>query len=215
MDFSYILLDSVLQKDSLIKAGFQKVESGWKIRKDVPESEFYAEIILAEEKLTAEVYEKSTDEQYLLLDVVSANGKFVSEIRQKVQNLIKEIQKTCFVSADVKTKYVEFLESHFGTKADYPWADTPDYSVFRCKNQKWFALIMKIKYKQLGLASEEPVWVVNMKADPEKIPEMTDRKSIFPAYHMNKKYWITVLLTSITDFEKLCSLTERSFNLVN
>ena len=35
------------------------------------------------------------------------------------------------------------------------------------------------------------------------------------AYHMNKKHWITVLLTGVTDFDMLCDLTRQSFELVN
>ncbi|WP_407428795.1 hypothetical protein [Treponema sp.] len=32
---------------------------------------------------------------------------------------------------------------------------------------------------------------------------------------MNKKHWITVLLTAVTDFEKLCNLTQESWELVS
>ena len=73
---------------------------------------------------------------------------------------------------------------------------------------------MRIGFKKLGIESDEPVWVVNLKADAEKIPELVDSNTIFPAWHMNKKYWITVILTTITDFNQLCKLTERSFELV-
>lgn len=63
-------------------------------------------------------------------------------------------------------------------------------------------------------SAEERVWCVNLKAAPEEIPLLIDAKSIFPAYHMNKKHWITVALTAATDFDKLCDLTGRSFELV-
>ena len=74
--------------------------------------------------------------------------------------------------------------------------------------------MMEIKYKNIGLDSDEPVDVVNLKADSSLMDSIVDRRSIFPAYHMNKKHWITVLLTKATDFDKLCSLTSRSFELV-
>ena len=54
-----------------------------------------------------------------------------------------------------------------------------------------------------------------MKANSEAIPSLIDQKSIFPAWHMNKKHWITVLLTAATDFEKRQELTEKSYRLVN
>ena len=53
-----------------------------------------------------------------------------------------------------------------------------------------------------------------MKAEPDAISALVDKKSIFPAWHMNKKHWITVLLTAATDFNKLCELTQKSWELV-
>ena len=107
----------------------------------------------------------------------------------------------------------KFILEAYGVKPDHPWENIPDGAVFRHQsNNKWFALIMQIKFKNLGFESDEPVWAVNLKA--ENVEAITDKKSIFPAYHMNKKYWITVLLTAVTDFEKLCELTKKSFALV-
>ena len=74
---------------------------------------------------------------------------------------------------------------------------------------------MRIKYRQLGLTGDEEVWGVNMKASQDEIPNLIDKKSIFPAWHMNKKHWITALLTAATDFEKLCELTQKSWELVS
>ena len=74
---------------------------------------------------------------------------------------------------------------------------------------------MKIKYRQLGLTSDEAIWVVNLKASQDSIPALIDHKSIFPSWHMNKKHWITILLTAATDFEKLCELTKKSYELVS
>ena len=86
--------------------------------------------------------------------------------------------------------------------------------VFRCTKQKWFAHVMKITYKNLGMSNDKKVFVVNLKAAPERVADLADKKTIFPAYHMNKKHWITVLLTSATDFDLLRSLTEQSRVLV-
>ena len=74
---------------------------------------------------------------------------------------------------------------------------------------------MEISYKNLGLPNDKKVFSVNLKADPKRVVSLVDNKTIFPAYHMNKKHWITVLLTSATDFDLLRSLTERSRALVS
>ncbi len=73
---------------------------------------------------------------------------------------------------------------------------------------------MTIPFKRLGLKSDERVNVVNLKAPPEEIESLIDKRTIFPAYHMNKKHWITVVLSDQIDFERLCALTQKSWDLV-
>lgn len=210
------------------------------LKKEIADGQFYAEIKLTDKALAADVFETATNEKYVLFNVASAQGAFVGQIRSEVQNLIEDIREMCFISQDIKEKYVDFLHSYFHTFGDNPWGEQGDAGakmkcapandrvkgsseasldrtydtsmVYRCPNNKWFALVMQIKFKNLGFESDEPVWAVNLKA--ENVESITDKKSIFPAYHMNKKYWITVLLTAVTDFEKLCELTKKSFALV-
>ena len=214
MDYSYILNTSLPQKEKLLHFGFSEVGASLVLKKEIAGGQFYTEIKLSEKTLAAEVFETSTNEKYVLFNVASAQGAFVGQIRSEVQDLIEEIRVECFISQDIKEKYVNFLHSYFNAPGDNPWAEEPDDSstVYRCPNNKWFALVMQIKFKNLGFESDEPVWGVNLKA--ENVEAITDKKSIFPAYHMNKKYWITVLLTAVTDFEKLCELTKKSFALV-
>ncbi|WP_294431095.1 MmcQ/YjbR family DNA-binding protein [uncultured Treponema sp.] len=217
MDYSYILNSALPQKEKLKAFGFIESDGVLNLKKNIADGEFYAKIRLSEKSFCAEVFETLTDEKYVLFDVKSANGAFVGQIRSEVQTLIEEIRTKCFDFQDIRQKYVDFLHSEFSAPGDTPWSDEGDFksTVYRCPNEKWFALVMEIKFKNLGFESDEAVWVVNLKADAEKIPEITDKKSIFPAYHMNKKYWITVLLTAVTDFEQLCDLTRRSYELVS
>lgn len=223
MDYSYILNTSVPQKDKLKEFGFtvctnESASSGngckFVLKKEIADGEFYVLIQLTDVSLTADVFETSTGEQYVLFNVSSAHGAFVGKLRGEVQDVIEEIREECFITENIKQRYEDFLHSCFNAFGDNPWAEEPydSSTVYRCPNNKWFALVMKIKFKNLGLESDEPVWAVNLKA--ENVDSIIDKKSIFPAYHMNKKYWITVLLTSVTDFDKLCELTKKSFALV-
>lgn len=178
---------------------------------------FKAEISLSlsDESLTVHLFDSATSEKYALFDRTSSNGAFVTSLREEVQKIIDDIKTRCFATNDLKDDFIAWINTKFGAVPDYPWPDDAPYSfVFRCPNGKWFALVMKIKYRQLGLTGDEELWVVNMKAEQESIPALVDRKSIFPAWHMNKKHWITVLLTATTDFGKLCELTEKSYELV-
>lgn len=169
--------------------------------------------------LTASVYDAATGDKYALFEVPAAHGAYVAQIRKQVLSIIEDFRRCCFEITDLKERYVAFLKTRFGVDPEFPWADTPDCCVFRCKNSKWFALLMQVKFRQLGFGSaansEEAVWAVNMKAAPDEIPSLIDKKSVFPAWYMNKKHWITVLLSAVTDFDQLCSLTEQSYTLVS
>jgi len=214
MDYSHILRSAVPQSEKLKALGFVEQGNELVLKRDLKDSEFYTVISISEKNFTASVYEIETDEKYALFDMPSANGAFIGGLREKVAAIIESIVEKSFTSECLYEKYVQHLLETYKCPRDFPWEDSPDCSVFRCPNDKWFALIMDVSFKSLGMQSEEKVFVVNLKADAEKIPELVDKKSIFPAYHMNKKYWITVLLTAVTDYNKLCELTKRSYELV-
>lgn len=218
MDYSYILHSAVPIVEKFKKFGFEKNRDEYVCKKSIDVDGSIFDVIIScrpGTSLTAQVFDKTTGDRYSLFDMPTARGAFIGKMREKVQKIIDNFKAACFTEQDLHEKYVSYLASHFGAEPDFPWDDSPDYCVFRCPNDKWFALVMKIKYKQLGLGSgNEDVWVVNMKHDADDIPSVIDRLSVFPAWHMSKKHWITVLLTAITDFEKLCELTQRSFELV-
>ena len=218
MDYSYIFRSAKIKKDSLEATGFATSDGAtYTMSKAVSGGAFKADITLSLETqtLTVHLFDTATGEKYALFDMPSSHGAFVASLREEVQNIIEEIRANCFETNDLKDDYIDWIKTQFGAEPDFPWPDDAPYSfVFRCPNEKWFALIMKIKYRQLGLTGDEEVWVVNMKASQHEIPNLIDKKSIFPAWHMNKKHWITVLLTAVTDFNKLCELTQKSWELV-
>ncbi|SFI56185.1 Predicted DNA-binding protein, MmcQ/YjbR family [Treponema bryantii] len=217
MDYSYIFRSAKINKDSLKAAGFTTSDdNNYVMQMPVSNGAFNAEISLSlsEQTLTVQLFDSATGEKYALFDMPS-HGAFVASLREEVQKIIDDIKSKCFETNDLKDDFIAWIKSKFGAEPDYPWPDDAPYSfVFRCPNEKWFALVMRIKYRQLGLTGDDYVWVVNMKANQDSIPNLVDHKSIFPAWHMNKKYWITILLTAVTDFEKLCELTEKSYELV-
>ena len=218
MDYSYIFRSAKIKKDSLEAAGFATTDGAtYTMSPTVSAGAFRADITLSLEAqtLTVHLFDTETGEKYALFDMPSSHGAFVASWREEVQKFIDDIKSECFESKDLKDEYIAWIKNQFGAEPDFPWPDTPDYCVFRCPNEKWFALVMRIKYKQLGLTGDENVWVVNIKADQTEIPNLIDHKSIFPAWHMNKKHWITVLLTAVTDLEKLCELTLKSYELVS
>ena len=88
-----------------------------------------------------------------------------------------------------------YIQNHYATLPDYPWADTPRAAVFRhAGNRKWFALMMEVPRGRLGLPGAEPLDIGNLKCDPILISSLRGETGIFPAYHMNKACRITVAM---------------------
>jgi predicted DNA-binding protein (MmcQ/YjbR family) len=75
---------------------------------------------------------------------------------------------------------------------------------------------MRIPRAKLGLRGEGHVDVVNLKVSPEMIPSLLQERGVFPAYHMSKTHWVTVVTdgaeASASD-EMVAFLTEVSFTL--
>ena len=107
-----------------------------------------------------------------------------------------------------------FIHEAHGRNPDRPWLKFPSYEVFRHSgNKKWFAVIMDIPKSKLGINSGENISVVNLKCDTIMLSDMLSEKGIYPAYHMNKSYWVTAALDGSTEDETVKMLTRMSFKL--
>ena len=108
----------------------------------------------------------------------------------------------------------KYINETYDILQEYPWDDSPSYTTFKHKNnKKWFALIMNVSYRKIGIEKEGIVDVINLKNIPEMIGGLRKDKGILPAYHMNKEHWITVLLDGIVSKEKICNLIDISYDL--
>ena len=106
-----------------------------------------------------------------------------------------------------------YIQNHYATLPDYPWADTPCAAVFRhTGNRKWFALVMEVPRDKLGLPGTEKFDIVNFKCDPILISSLRGENGIFPAYHMNKSSWITAALDGSAPEDKLRLVLDMSYN---
>ena len=102
----------------------------------------------------------------------------------------------------------------YGGDSDFPWMKYPNYEVFRHrKNRKWFALIMEIPRKSIGLDGAETIEVVNFKCDPIMTGSFLQEPGIFPAYHMNKANWLTVALDGSASDDTIQLLLDISYEL--
>ena len=113
-----------------------------------------------------------------------------------------------------KDEFESYIQTTCGVTAEHPFTRYPDVSVFRhSRNQKWFAVTMQVNAKKLSLPRNDTVWIANLKIAEEIRDSFLHQKGIFPAYHMNKKHWVSALLDGSVDCETLTFLLDVSYDL--
>lgn len=116
----------------------------------------------------------------------------------------------------ILNKVIEYVQTKYQAKIDFPWYKYPDYFVIRNKNNKWFGIVMKVPYKKFNLNKEDLVDVLNVKIDDHGLYDIVvDNKTIFPGYHMAKHRWISILLDGSVDIKKIFKLIDESYITVD
>ena len=88
-----------------------------------------------------------------------------------------------------------YVREKFGTEPEYPWARYPHYAVLRHQQgRKWYALIMDVPPDRLGLDGDGPVEIINLKSDGVLDLLISGTPGFLPAYHMDKRHWVSILL---------------------
>ncbi len=115
-----------------------------------------------------------------------------------------------------RNEIFKFVKDKYKVEPEFLWQKFPSYAVLRNKeNKKWFGVLMSIPKSKLGLGGSEEIEVMNIKCYPEGIFQLLDEGNGFLAgYHMNKKYWISVLLDGLVDLERVKTLLQTSYDIV-
>ena len=111
---------------------------------------------------------------------------------------------------------IEYIKNKYNDELEFLWEKFPNNAIFRRKdNKKWYAVLLTIPLNKLKIKSNEIVEIIDIKASEEQINELIDNKTVYEGYHMNKKHWITVVLNSSMQNEKLFELIDKSYQLAN
>ena len=110
-----------------------------------------------------------------------------------------------------KKEFLEYCLDTYGTRPDYPFEKDFETAVLRHKdNRRWYALVMKVSRRKLGVDSDEVTDVVNLKLPAEMYGSFGASDGVYPAYHMNKLHWISVILADAPE-QTVQLLTHASF----
>ena len=109
----------------------------------------------------------------------------------------------------------EYVKKQYGTVPEYLWKESPESAVLRHKNGKWYAVLMQVEKSRLGLEGDTKVDILDVKCDADMVGLLTQTYGFLPGYHMNKKYWITMLLDGTVSEAKILDFLDRSYDLID
>lgn len=194
-----IFRKSKLNTNMLIHYGFIKIKNTYKYSKKFMEM-FKVEITIDEhKKIIGKIYDLNTNEEYINFRIKSQNGEFVNKIREEYKNILIDIKKHCFENLYFITEQANRISNEiinlYHNEPEFMWENFKGYGVFKNpNNKKWYSIIMNIDKSKLNKKDNGEVEIINVKLDDKKIKDLLNKKGFYPAYHMNKKNWITIIL---------------------
>ena len=194
------------------------VENGevWTYSCQILQGDFYMAVSITPDNVSFQVFDQETGDLYPQVHMESMRGSFVASVREACLEILYQIRKACFDVQDFicpQTKRImDQVQEKYGNQLGYLWEKSPDTAVLRHEgNQKWYAVLMRIPWDKLDKGREGLVEAVNLKHD--KVADLLSQKGIYPAFHMNKRYWLSLALDDSLQDEEVIELIEKSWNL--
>ena len=199
------------------KFGFVKKGDTYEYKTEILDGELEIIFFVNGDGVTkTKIFDTVTGDEYVLHLVNTAQGSYVGSVRDAQSKLLSRIYDECFENvffAEEKANAViEYIAEKYGEKMEFPWDD--ENSIVRHKNNgKWYAVFMKISARKIGWETDEVIEVINVKMKPEDVELLVDFEKYYPAYHMNKKHWVTIPFDSSIMLEELISKIDDSYRL--
>ena len=162
------------------------------------------------------LWDLEMDELYSHVFQEELQGQFVSQVREACRKVLVEIREACFYKevfrSDKAKELLKRTESEWGVTPDFLWERNPDAAALRhLADQKWFAVLMRIDWSKLDVNKSGLVEVLNVKS--QVVGEALKRSGVYPAYHMNKKYWLSLPLEGSLSDEELWDFLSTSYQV--
>ena len=196
--------------------GFIENEGVWTYSILILNSDFVMNVSITTDNVSFQVFDQETGDLYPQVHMESMRGTFVGSVREACLEILYQIRKACFdvqdfICPQTKRIMAQVQEKH-SNQLEYLWEKSPDTAVLRHEDsQKWYAVLMRISWDRLDKGREGLVEAVNLKHD--QVADLLSQKGIYPAFHMNKRYWISLALDDSLSDNEVLDLLEISWNL--
>lgn len=203
--------------DELLKFGFFAEQDVYMFKRNILNDDFEIIVIIKDNQISAKIMDKEFGDEYIGLNIKDGVGSFLGEMKDACTEILLDIREHCFkrdyFSSPQANRITYHIIEKYKAKPEFLWDDTPECGVFRNKDsKKWFGIIMHVKRDRLIKNADGFIDVMNIKLD-NKVEECIRTNGIYPAYHMNKKYWVSIILDDTLSDKLIFDLIDISFEL--
>ena len=186
-----------IDKEKALAYGFSKQGEVFRYEQLILDEDFKLYVTVQGKEVDFWLVDQETGDDYVQLHMDQMVGQYVGQVREACQQALEDIRSSCFAVKDFmypQTKrLVDWISQQYDRPLEYLWNRSPDSGVFRHQeNLKWFGVLMKIDWSKLDARQEGKIEVLNLKLD--QVSQLLEETPFYPAYHMNKKYWISIPL---------------------
>ena len=212
----------------LIQYGFRKQDGIYRYQTKLEDTGMYAIIIVDGNSVSGRVLDDLTNEEYVVVHTVGKKGNFATKVRTAYLSCLEDIAKNCFdkvmySSIQANTMH-EWMITELHDIANHPFTkslngnrttDNEFTSYKSSDSDKMYVLMFSIdKHKLDNGCDESYIDAMNIKVEPSKIGDLLQLPGFYPAYHMNKKHWVTAILDGTIKDETLKELLSKARDLV-
>ena len=204
--------------DKISKYGFKKEKSLYKYSKNIINNTFRVDIEINNDGIVkGKVYDLSFGDEYTNFRIENSTGTFVGKVKDEFKNVLKDIKNNCFTKEtfiyEQSNRITKIIKEKYGDDPEFEWEKFPGYATFKNKDsKKWYGIIMNLDKNKLDKKSTGEIEILNIKLEPSEIEKLLQLEGFYPAYHMNKKSWISIILNDTIPDKKIINLVEESYS---
>ena len=204
----------MVQYDLLISYGFHLENDIYIYTQNILDNSFEVTISISKSgEINLRVFDYDSEDEYFGYRSTQA-GEFAGKVRSCLEDILIDIRNKCYVRhyflSNQANRIAYEIEKIYGDKPSFEWDSNPGYGVFKNSNsKKWYGIIMNVDRDKLH-AGTSVFEIINVKLDPSKISSLLEKNGYYPAYHMNKKYWISISLDDTLEDNEILSFIKES-----
>lgn len=210
-----------LREESLPDYGFVRSGAHYSYSTQILAGDFRMDVQISDGKLDFQVIDLDTVEEYRQVKMESMTGEFVGQVREACHQVMLDIRQHCFEEVDFLYEQSQRLSTYVSAtyqgQLEYLWEkfsrkSTNGAAVFRHQaSKKWYGVFLTTDWSKFEKERSGLIEVLNVKSD--RVAELIQQKGIYPAFHMNKKYWLSLPLDGTLSDQQLFDLLDTSFSL--